>query len=150
ELRDLARAGRLGPADLVQPPNASEWVYASEIPELKQVLGSGGSADDDDDLEFRPRGNSALQPILAAVLVLIIAGGGFFAWQFSQQMPDVNKRLIGEGGLSYSEMVVTAGGQALLSEPDAEAKPMASADKDSVLELLAKRGDYYQARAKEG
>ncbi len=148
ELRDLARAGRLGPADLVQPPNGTEWVYASEIPELKQVLGSG-KGDDDDDLDI-PRRSRSLQPVLAALLVLVTIAGAALAWQFASRMPDPNKRLIGDGGLSYSEMLVTGAGQSLLEEPKAGAKPLTSVDKDAVLELLAKRGDFYKARPRGG
>ena len=38
ELRDLAKAGRLAGGDMVQPPGASGWLYAVEIPELTDAL----------------------------------------------------------------------------------------------------------------
>ena len=51
ELKELAKSGRIGAGDMVQPPSASDWLYASEVPELAELFGD--DADDvDDDLDW--------------------------------------------------------------------------------------------------
>ena len=46
ELKQLAQSGSVGPGDMVQPPGTSDWLYASEIPELDALFGD--SKDDDE------------------------------------------------------------------------------------------------------
>ncbi|MBT3221829.1 MAG: hypothetical protein HN348_22350, partial [Proteobacteria bacterium] len=38
ELQALAKKGELKAGDMIQPPGATDWVYASEVAELKGVL----------------------------------------------------------------------------------------------------------------
>ena len=139
ELRSMARAGRLGAADMIQPPGASDWLYASEIPELKDHLGGGV---EDDDLDYQPkRGLPA--GALAVVLVAVIAIGSWLMYGYIQQLPDADNKLF--DNLSFSEMVVTSADARLRAEPDANSGGTAI-EKDTVLDLLSKRGDFYRAR----
>ena len=32
ELKEIAKSGKVGPGDMVQPPGATDWLYASELP----------------------------------------------------------------------------------------------------------------------
>ncbi len=140
ELQQLARDGKLGAGDMVQPPGASDWLYASELPELASELQQGGGAHDfyDDDL---PRPNRT--PLIIGVLavLLMVAGYGFFF--FAQKVPEAQHLdLFGEGGLQLTEMLVTADPAPLRSQPDGSSA--GSVPKDSKVQLIAKRGEWYQ------
>lgn len=147
ELKQMAADGRLVPGDMVQPPGATEWLYAIEISELKGLLREpeefgGGLSEGAKTMAMVGSG-------LAMVAVLMIIGP--LALYLYFQIPDPEtETLLGEGGLSYSEMLVTATGSALRAEPTSSATAMSSLDKDDVLVLLAKRGDYYKARTTSG
>jgi hypothetical protein len=49
ELKTMAQTRRIQPADLIQPPGASDWLYAFELPELKAAFPDDTQNDDDDD-----------------------------------------------------------------------------------------------------
>lgn len=148
ELEQLARQGRLSAGDMVQPPGTTEWLYVSEIDELAPFVKPGAPVDDDD-LDYRRGGNRSL-PVVAAVLVALIAVGGGAMFMFFQQLPRSGDRLLGEGGLGYSEMLVTEPGTGLHKEPLDGSSMAQSTRKDDVLELLAKRGEWYRARSRSG
>ncbi len=147
ELKKLAAEGTLGAHDMIQPPGSTEWMYASELPELDGLLRPGsGAADVDDDLDYRPRRNTA--PIVV-VLLLVAVAAGWFAWQNFQKIPDTAQlELLGEGGLGLTEVLVTDAGASLLSEPGGSA--IGALQKDTKLKLLGKRNDWYQVRTPDG
>lgn len=150
ELEDLARQGRLSAGDMVQPPGTTEWIYASEIEELAPHLTGGGSVGADDLDDYRPSsGGSTTQIIMGVLIALIVVGGGAIFY-YAQQLPQGNERLIGAGGLQFSEMIVTERGTGLRGEPDDRSRIETALKKDAVLELLAKRGDWYRARTGAG
>ena len=144
ELEDLARQGRLSAGDMLQPPGTSEWLYVSEVDELRAILGTA-SADVDIDVDYR-RSGSTTSMIAAVLVALIVVGGGVMLY-FAQQLPDGSESLFGEGGLNYSQMIVTAEGSGLRSEPDERASLRQPVKKDGILELLSKRKEWYRARA---
>lgn len=146
ELREMARTGRLSAGDMIQPPGASDWLYVSEIPELKEALNAQAAPDVDLDVPTRAGGGTT---ILGAVALLVALAGGFYMYTASSRLPDVNRRLLGEGGLSYSEMVVTAQGTRLLAEPSLNSAAITMVPNSGVLELLAKRHEFYHARVKD-
>ena len=76
ELEELARRGEISAGSMIQPPGASDWLYATEVPELKGwVRSRPSSVDDDDDCSCdgsgRPRGpgGAALLGLLALQLI---------------------------------------------------------------------------------
>ncbi|MCB9664986.1 MAG: hypothetical protein H6732_12800 [Alphaproteobacteria bacterium] len=141
-LRAMAQAGELGPGDMIQPPGASDWLYVVEVPELKEVLdASGGGIDLDDDLLPR-RGIGPW--VTAAILVALLVGGGFAIATYGQRLPDPNQRILDQVG--FSEVVVTGKGVKLMAEPAAAGPAVAAVTDGSVLELMAKRGDFYKLR----
>lgn len=148
ELERLARQGRLSAGDMVQPPGTTEWMYVSEIEELAPFVGAG-PVDDDDDLDFRRGGSNSTMIVVGVLLALIVVGAGAI-FTFVQQLPRAGDRLLGEGGLAYSEMLVTQKGTGLHSEPSTSGQLTQPTPKDDVLELLAKRGEWYRARSKGG
>lgn len=144
QLKQMARGGNLKAGDMIQPPGASDWIYAIEIEELKGLLR---------DAEDEPtQGGGVHMPLVAALagglLVVTLVFGGVAA-VMSTYLPSGEQVLIGEGGLGYSEMIVTAHGASLVSDPDPSGRVIASLEKDQVLDLLAKRGPFYKARTKQ-
>ncbi|MCB9777008.1 MAG: DUF4339 domain-containing protein [Alphaproteobacteria bacterium] len=139
ELKELAQQGRLGAGDMVQPPGASDWLYAAELPELQGLLKTGGGSSFDED-DLRPKRN--LTPVLIAVLVVLLGIGGYAFVHFAQKVPEA-RNLDALGDLELSEMLVTADPARMKSEPGA-GTDVGSAAKDSKVQLLAKRGGFYE------
>jgi hypothetical protein len=147
ELKSMAKDGRLTSGDMVQPPGAADWLYASEIPELKGLIveiDGGGSMSDTMRL--------AVMAGVGLVLLVVIGVGSSLALYAFLQMPSgaSEEKIFGKGGMAYSEMLVTAQGAQLRSEPNANAGSVESLDKDEALDLLAKRDTFYKARTKGG
>lgn len=149
ELQKLAREGRLGPGDMVQPPGASDWLYAAELPELKGLFKETSSGMDDDDLDY---GRKSLPQIpLAIALLLLIIGGGYAMYHYANQIPDASELdLLGESGLALTEMLITADPANLRAKPEEGASSVGTVPKDSKVQLVAKRGDFYNIKADTG
>ncbi|MDP6933103.1 MAG: hypothetical protein QGG40_09310, partial [Myxococcota bacterium] len=96
ELKKLASDGRIGAGDMIQPPGASDWLYATEIPELKDLLQSTGDDSSlDDDFERPARGKAPLLVFLLAILV----GGAYFAQHYVAEIrANSDLSLLGEQG----------------------------------------------------
>lgn len=140
-LRALAQSGELGAGDMIQPPGATDWLYVVEVPELKAILDRASAAGLDDDLAPR-RGYGGI--LTGAVLVALLAGGGFAIATYGQRLPDPSQRILDSVG--FSEVVVTGRNVQLAAEPGAGAGTVAAVRDGSVLGLLAKRGDFYKVR----
>lgn len=147
DLMALAQKGKLAGGDMIQPPGATDWVYAAEIPELKAMLVP--STDDDTDEHYGRNRMALAAPMIAAVLGGIAVVGGIAMFFLFQQLPGSNDSLLGAGGLSYSEMLVTDKGAQLLADPKGS-RSVGALKKDQTLTLLAKRGDFYKARTEDG
>lgn len=144
DLKEMAKSGRLGPGDMVQPPGTSEWLYAIEIPELKPMLQTIAAVEADDD---EPAPSSKLgQIVLAVVLVVITAIGGSKAYEFWQARPEAAQRKV--DNLAVTDMVVTGKEAQLVAEPEAGSPVVGPATEGAAYELLAKRGGYYRAKDK--
>src|SRR6185503_12702227 len=77
ELKELAASGKVGPGDMVQPPGATDWLYASELPELKGLLRQSQHSPYDDDAP--KAGSGAGSAVVMAILAAgIIVAGVFF------------------------------------------------------------------------
>ena len=115
ELKEMARSGRLAGGDMIQPPGAADWVYAAEVPELRELLGGNqGSVDMDD---FDKRSGPSMTMMMGLLFTVIIAVGGYYTWYYVQRLPTGQEQQIGEGGLSYSEMLVTSPNAILRKAP---------------------------------
>jgi hypothetical protein len=150
ELKQLAQSGRLKLGDMIQPPGATDWVYAAEVPDLAALLPDD---DDDDDDDFGMRKGlfaAAGVMVLLAMLSGVVLVGGIAMVMFLQQLPSGDETIVGEGGLSYTQMIVTAPDSGLRGEPDAKAGVVTPVAKDAILELQSKRGQFYKAKSASG
>jgi hypothetical protein len=152
ELRKLAKRGDLAAGDIVQPPGASEWIYALEVPELKGALHTDGAG------EFDVPPPREMSPIVKGIAALALAGLAVGAWSYAlslratiPQAEDL-ELIGGKKGLSFTEVLVTAENAQLQAEPNANAAAVAPLVKNSKADLLAKRGSWYKLRVdgKEG
>lgn len=140
ELKKLASQGDLGRGDMIQPPGASDWLYAVELPELKGLLPASTLLDDD----FDTPASAVPMALLAIVLLLISAGGAYTIYHYAVGIKSTNLELLEE--IALTEMLVTAEGVTVRSAPEAGASGVGSVAKDEKVQLLAKRNDFYRIR----
>lgn len=153
ELEALARRGSLKSGDMIQPPGTTDWLYVTDVPELRAILERGSNRDDDDERPapmFSGAAIAAVAGLLAVGLVAVIVVGGGVMLYFAGQIQGTGGALLGDGGLTFSEMIVTSQGSGLREEPADAARISTAVEKDSVLDLMAKRGGFYKARTKGG
>jgi hypothetical protein len=147
ELKELAAAGKVGPGDMVQPPGATDWLYASELPELKGLLRQAQRSPYDDEVA-QPSSGAGSAAIMVVLVVLIGLAGAVF-YHYASAVPGQDDlRLLGKdkGGLSLTEMLVTASPAQLRSAPDANADTVATIAKDSRVQLEGKRKSWYHIK----
>ena len=149
ELKELAEDGRLSGGDMVQPPGASEWLYAVEVPELAGSLNDTLATDDD--FDYKPRGGAKVIRLLAAMSMLTVLVASLAAlFVFVQIVRTDPGPIVGEGGLGENEMLVTSDGAVLRESADGNSGIVASLSKDGRLEMISKRADWYRARSPGG
>ncbi len=145
ELRKLARAGELAAGDIVQPPGASDWLYALDVPELKASL-----RNDVDNLP--PSASQEMSPALkwgaAALLAAASAGVWYYALDLFRTVPDPGQLdlLTGMQALNYTEVLITSPNAVLRATASDSANEVGPLPKDAKAELLGKRGDWYRLR----
>lgn len=147
ELKELAKSGQVGAGDMVQPPGTSDWLYASELPELTDLF-TDKTDDYDDDWDLPKARN---RTPLAVLLLGIVAFGGYGMWNYGQKLPSHEDLEIlgGTTGMQLTEMIASSN-SSIHAEPDASASTTGSISKDSTVQLLGKRGEWYQIRNETG
>ena len=76
ELMNMAQSGQLRPSDLIQPEGSNEWLYAGELPKVKDHLSF-------EVYEEPVKTNTALGIILILAGIVLFYG----AYQFQTQIP---------------------------------------------------------------
>jgi len=142
-LQRLAKAGDLSPSDMVQAPGASDWLYASELPELNGLFTASSQYDDDDDLSYKRPGIGQTPQIIA--LIALFLGGAYAMYYYANRVPsDSELSLLGEHGLALSEMLVTSENAVVHANPEANAPAVGNLAQNTTIQLKAKRGDFYK------
>lgn len=143
ELERMAKEGRLVAGDLLQAPGATEWIYAVEVPELTNLF-----RDEDDGGSGR---GLPAKAIAAALVALFGIGTATAFMAYGSLNAGEGQTVIGDqGGLSYSEMLVTTPDAPLHGEADAGSPAVATLAKDQAVALMAKRGPFYKVMTKQG
>lgn len=150
ELVDLARSGQLKGGDMIQPPGATDWVYAAEVPDLAELLDDEDDDDDDAFMAGRAKRAALFTAVLGVMLMGVTVVGLGVIFVLVQSLPTGDEAIVGEGGLSYTQMIVTADGSGLRAQPKPNADVAVSLSKDAHLELISKRGTFYRARTPSG
>jgi uncharacterized protein YgiM (DUF1202 family) len=147
ELKQMAAAGTLGPGDLVQPPGASDWLYALELEELAPLFpDQHASTMDDDDWQMPQRSKTPAIIILAIIAI----AGSFGMYTFMQDRPKAGELdLLGPNGLQLNEMLVTADAT-IRSEPSPSGAAVGTIKNGSTVQLVAKRNKWYTVQTKDG
>ena len=149
ELKAMAKAGNLRAGDLIQPPGATDWLYAVEVPDLAPVLPEDEDDDEGFDLKKGAAAAAAVGVLLVGLLTVALVGVGAIVW-LGQQLPSGEETIVGKGGLSYTQMIVTAEDSGLRKDPSSSAAVETPLAKDAIVELVSKRGPFYRARAASG
>jgi hypothetical protein len=148
ELKQLAAMGKVGPGAMVQPPGASDWLYANELPELQGLFPGETTNSLDDDFEIRPASNRGL---LYAVLCVVAVAGAYGMFHFGTRLPTHEDLQIvgGSKGMKLTEMHVTRTSP-VRSRPNESASSVGTVEKDQRVQLVAKRGPWYTVRTPTG
>jgi len=152
ELKLMAIGGKVAASDLVQAPESSEWLYATEVPQLKGLVKAKAS---DDDIDFKPNragARKAIRSVLLLVNIGIVVGGCFALYTLYTTKPEAEgTQIFGdhEGALGPLEALATEYAT-LLSEPDSKAAKAGEVPKDSRLQLIRKLGDFYEIKLPTG
>ncbi len=153
ELKLMAVGGKILAGDLIQKPGGSDWLYATEVAELKGLIKVQAGAGDDD---WKPRGPLIPRTLARVVSVLlfigiVIAGFGtlYVIWKGAPDAADF--KLFGEteGALGPLEALATESAT-LLREPDSRSGQVGVVDKDSKVALIRKMGDFYEVESEVG
>jgi hypothetical protein len=147
-LKDLAKSGQIGAGDMVQPPGAADWLYASELPELADLFSNDTDDFDDDSWDLPKTRNRT--PIVALLLGIVVFGG-YGMWNYGSQLPthDDLEILGGTTGMKLTEMI-SSSDASIHAKPNPSANAVGSIAKDSTVQLLGKRGDWYEIRNEGG
>ena len=143
ELKLMAVGGKIESGDLVQPPGRTDWLYASEVSELKGLIKFKPI---DEDLYLQQKPNKLLKRIVVAAGVVSVGLGFAALYQGFLNRPDISQTaLFGEheGALGPLEGLATQHAN-MLAEPDGRAATVGEMQKDARVTLISKMGDFYE------
>lgn len=151
ELKLLAIGGKIKAGDLIQPPGRSDWLYATEVPELDGLI-KAPAMDDDDDWSRKRSPNNAVR-ILAILIGIGIVASGFYGlyWVYENRPDATQTTLFGEheNALNPLEALATEHA-ALLKSPDSGSQSIGDVKKDDRVMLVRKLGDFYEVTTGDG
>ena len=134
ELMTMAKNGNLEPSDLIKPQGTSEWLYAGELPNIKDLL-----------YEAPIEEHSKTPTIIGSLLLIASLGFGYIAMENQRAIPSAaDLELIGNNGLTESDALLT---NTAKFYGDAEAKQtLRSLSKNEVVKLLDKSGTMFKVK----
>jgi hypothetical protein len=151
ELKLMGVGGKIRSGDLIQRPGTGEWLYATEVPELKGLIKI--KAVDEDEIDFvKPGSGNVLRALLWLLGVAIIVVGFGVLWHIWTHAPNsADQALFGDGPNALGPLDALATEYAtLLAEPDGKAKQVGEVKKDTRVKMLRKLGDFYEVEAPDG
>jgi hypothetical protein len=143
ELKLMAVGGKIEAGDLVQPPGRTDWLYASEVGELKGLI---KFKQVDEELFIQRKPAKLLKRIVGVVGIMSVGLGFTALYQSFLNRPDITKTaLFGdhEGALGPLEGLATQHAN-MLAEPDSGAAKIGEMPKDARVSLISKMGDFYE------
>ena len=143
ELVAAAKDGRLRAGDLVQPPGASDWVYANEVPELKTIAS--------DDVSGMSDTSRTMMVLAACGVMVVFIGIGMALSAFAYlSLPDGTNTIVGgDHGVTWTEMIVTTSAP-LHATADAASPAATTLEKDSIIDLVSKENGLWHVKTKAG
>lgn len=154
ELKLMGVGGKIRPSDLIQRPGGTDWLYATEVPELQGLLKVPKKMDEDEEWGRR---RAIIPPkllkLVSGLLFLGIIIVGFFGlWTMYRGAPDADQyKLFGdhEGAMSPLAALATESAN-LLREPDSRSAKIGVVNKDDRVDLIRKLGDFYEVETPKG
>lgn len=150
-LKLLAIGGKILAGDLVQPPGRSDWLYATEVPELDGLI-KVVQLDPDDAWQRSNTPNNAAR-ILAIILGLSVIVGGFYGmyWVYANRPDTAQTTLFGDHDKALNPLEALATEHAaLLDSPDSTSSSIGDVKKDDRVMLVRKLGDFYEVSTADG
>lgn len=152
ELKLMAAGGKIEASDLIQSPDSTEWLYATEVSELSGLIKVKAAVDDDDDWGQK-RGSSSALRLVAGLLTFALIGTAFFGlyvmWK-NRPDPESTKLFGGtEGELKPLQALATENA-ALLNQPDGSASQVGVVPANSRVDLLDRQGGFFQVKSEKG
>ncbi len=136
-LMTMAKNGNLAPSDLIKPQGSKEWLYAGELPNIKDLL-----------YEQPMEETSKTPTLIGSVLLLAALGCGYIAYENQQTIPSAQDlELIGSSGLKESDALLTNTAK-LYADSEAR-QTVATLDKNESVELVDKDGNMFKVKYDE-
>ena len=152
DLKLQAAGGKIQAGDLVQPPGRSDWLYASEVPELDGLVRAPKVDEEEQAWQRRRTPNNVMRGV-AILTGLAITGTGFFGlyWLYENRPDTKDSALFGDhpNALGPLEALATEHA-ALLKTPDAKGDKIGEVKKDQRVQLVRKLGGYYEIQTRDG
>lgn len=151
ELKLMGVGGKIHGGDLIQPPGSGEWLYATEVSELKGLIKI--TKVDEDDIDFvKPGSGNAMRALLGLLAVaIIVVGFGVLYYIYTNAPDSTDQALFGDSPNALGPLDALATEYAtLLAEPDGRAAQVGEVKKDSRVKMLRKLGDFYEVEGPSG
>ena len=140
-LIQMAKSGSLEPSDLVKHPDSQEWLYAGEIPTVKDLVSESM-------MEEPPSKIPTLIGILSLIGTIYC---GYTAWQNQQTIPsEADLQIVGHNGLKDDDALLTNLSK-MYADPEGR-NTLSTLEKNSVVTLLEKKDSMFKVKhgGKEG
>jgi hypothetical protein len=150
ELKHLVAQGSVSPGAMIQPPGSGEWIYATEVPGIREIL-QYRSPSSMEPMAVPASSGTGKMALYVGMGVAAIASVVLIIY-FASRIPKVEELSLlgGPSGMSLNEMLVTEANAPLRPSPDKSTKALQALKKDTRIKLLAKRGGWYQVEASGG
>jgi len=152
ELKLMAVGGKIHSGDLVQPPGTTEWLYATEVQELNGLIRERVS-DAAADLDKRIRRARTMRAVVVLLALGVFGSAAWAIWFLRDaiESSDAPPPLIGDHPDALEPLeAITVEYATLLSKPDARSEPVGEVQKDRIVKLIRKLGDYYEVELEGG